>query len=321
MDRSERFYAISNMLHRRLPVTPEMLKEQFEVSQATVVRDIKYMRERLHMPIVWDYQDRRYRLEDDGMQTELPGLWFNSAEAVALLSMEHLLSQLGQGLLTPHLEPLRQRIQQLLGSGEHSYKEVTRCLRVLPHPPREVSPAHFKRVAQAVLARQRLRIRHRVRASGETLEREISPQRLVYYRNCWYMDAWCHLRLALRTFGLDALEEVTLLKTQVQTVSEEVLDQEMTSGYGIYAGSKTFMAHLRFSADAAQYVKVESWHPQQEGRFDAQGRYLLSFPYAKEFELVMDILRHGPEVEVLGPPSLRQRVQVRLKQAMQVYQD
>jgi predicted DNA-binding transcriptional regulator YafY len=42
-------------------------------------------------------------------------------------------------------------------------------------------------------------------------------------------------------------------------------------------------------------------------------------PYADATELVMDILRHGPEVEVLGPQKLRERVQALLLEALQRY--
>jgi predicted DNA-binding transcriptional regulator YafY len=44
-------------------------------------------------------------------------------------------------------------------------------------------------------------------------------------------------------------------------------------------------------------------------------------PYADATELVMDILRHGPEVEVLAPPELRAAVRERLRQAGAVYGD
>lgn len=52
----------------------------------------------------------------------------------------------------------------------------------------------------------------------------------------------------------------------------------------------------------------ETWHPEQKSRFDDEGRYCLSVPYSDDRELVMDILKFGPEVEVLGPAPLRRRI-------------
>ena len=75
------------------------------------------------------------------------------------------------------------------------------------------------------------------------------------------------------------------------------------------------MARLRFSSARARWVAKESWHPQQKGKLDAKGRYLLKFPYSNHLELVMDLLRHIPEVEVLGPKSLRTYLNARIKSA------
>jgi predicted DNA-binding transcriptional regulator YafY len=55
---------------------------------------------------------------------------------------------------------------------------------------RPVRPKFFREVSQATLDRRRLVIRYYTRGKDERLKREISPQRLVYYRGNWYLDAW-----------------------------------------------------------------------------------------------------------------------------------
>jgi predicted DNA-binding transcriptional regulator YafY len=52
---------------------------------------------------------------------------------------------------------------------------------------------------------------------------------------------------------------------------------------------------------------------------DADGSYLLELPYSAAHELVMDILRHGPEVEVLSPARLRTQVREQLAAALRRY--
>ncbi|MDT8429578.1 MAG: WYL domain-containing protein [Pseudomonadales bacterium] len=50
------------------------------------------------------------------------------------------------------------------------------------------------------------RIKYSSRSKEELSERWVSPQRLVYYRDNWYLDAWCHLREGLRMFSIDRLD-------------------------------------------------------------------------------------------------------------------
>ena len=35
---------------------------------------------------------------------------------------------------------------------------------------------------------------------------------------------------------------------------------------------------------------------------------MLEFPYSDDRELIMDILKHGPAVEVISPAALRKRI-------------
>jgi proteasome accessory factor C len=46
---------------------------------------------------------------------------------------------------------------------------------------------------------------------------------------------------------------------------------------------------------------------------------VLQVPYADDRELIMDILKYGPDVEVLEPAALRERVRALLAEALQKY--
>ena len=95
--------------------------------------------------------------------------------------------------------------------------------------------------------------------------------------------------------------------------------QAMDAGYGIYAGGRRRWATLRFSAQAAQWISREEWHPAQKGRWLDDGRYELRVPYVDDNELAMDVLRQGPDVQVVHPPELQQEVRRRLQAALRHY--
>ncbi len=242
MDRSERFYRIQQMLqHRRFVRTQEFLDE-LEVSRATFKRDLEYLRDRFRAPILYDPEHEAYRFDDkveDREVWQLPGLWFTADELRALITMDRLLADLEPGVLSELIGPFRKRLKELLGSGEHKAAEVAKRIRVLSMGARTVEPAHFRALSTALLSRRRLRIRHRRRQDGETLERDISPQRLVHYRDNWYLDAFCHKRQALRTFGVDAIESATVLDKDAKDVADEALERHFAAGYGIFAGAET----------------------------------------------------------------------------------
>jgi predicted DNA-binding transcriptional regulator YafY len=310
MDRSERFYRIEQLLHDRRIVSFEDIQAALEVSRATLKRDFQYLRDRLNAPIVYDREAGGYRFESPagGPAFQLPGLWFNASEIHALLMMQNLLAEVQPGLLGPQIAPLQTRLQSLLGSGDNAPEEVTRRIRIVHAAKRRADLKYFELIATALLKRRRLFIRHWNRGRDEETQREVSPQRLVFYRDNWYLDAWCHLRDEIRSFGVDAIRHAEPVDTRAKDVAAKRLDEVLGAGYGIFSGSKVQWAKLRFTPEAARWVATEQWHPRQRTSTDAKGRYLLELPYANPTELVMDILRHGAGVEVLAPPTLREAV-------------
>src|SRR5437868_9821285 len=281
MDRSERFYKIDHLLRERGTVTTADFMRELEVSLATLKRDLEYMKSRHNAPIEWDRDAGGYRFvqpQPAAPKYELPGLWFSPREAQALLTMEHLLEGLEPSLLGAHVKPLKARLSALLSTGDHSVDEVRRRIRVIPFGARRHEPKHFQLVASAVLGRERLKLTYWNRSKDETTEREVSPQRLVHYRNNWYLDGWCHLRNDIRSFALDAIRDVSMVAGKVKDVAESELDAVLASGYGIFSGKKVQWATLRFTPERAHYVTLEEWHPKQRARREPDGAYVLEVP-------------------------------------------
>lgn len=317
----ERYYKIDQLLKDRQVVSFATFKEVLGMSRAAVRRDLEYMRSRYNAPIEYVREMNGYRFGKprSGPRYELPGLWFNAAEALALLTTLQLLTNLQPELLDRQVAPLVERLRAMLGSGDHSWKEVIKRIKIFLPERREGKAAHFSVIAAALLKRSRLWIEHYNRKEDAVTEREISPQRLVHYRDNWYVDGYCHLRQDLRSFAVDAIRKAALRDTRAKEVPDAELDEYLGSGYGIFAGRAVEWATLKFTPEAARWVSAQSWHPKQRARVEKDGSFVLDLPYAQDRELVMEILKFGADVEVVGPDALRKRVAKALKDAASRY--
>lgn len=307
-----RLYRYKALFSGRRALSIEDLMARLETSRATVKRDIAKLRDQLHVPIRFD-RDRGGYVIDEGpghTDSELPGLWFSPEEVLALVTIQELMVQLAPGMLGPKLKPLHDRLTGIMAKNGLAAGDVANRIR-LTHAAgkRQLKPQSFEAIASATLGRRQVRAQHFNRATGQKLERVISPQRLVHYRDNWYVDAWCHLREDLRSFSVDALSEVQVLQETAKEIEPRRVDEMMGSSYGIFAGLPKASAVLKFSAARARWVRREVWHPHQESREHPDGSYELSIPYSDEREILGDILRFGADVSVLAPADLRRKVQ------------
>ncbi len=337
MANTARLYKIDMLIRHRGQVSFADLRQALEVSPATLKRDLEYLRDRLGAPIVYDRDVNGYRFATAASgpaaaarptmsarsepRQELPGLWFSQRELYALLMAHQLLSGLdSEGLIARHMQPLLDRIQDLLGpGGEGELRTLRRRVKIVGAATRPVAGEWFQRAGEALMRRHRLHLVYFTRSRGEAGEREVSPQRLVHYRSTWYLDAWCHRRDKLLRFALDAVQSARVLDARAKDVPMRQVQAEMDAGYGIYAGGTRQVAVLHFNPRAAAWISGEQWHPEQQGRRLDDGSWELRLPYVDETELVMDILRHGDQVRVLAPDSLRDAVARRLAAAAAQY--
>src|ERR1019366_3371192 len=100
----------------------------------------------------------------------------------------------------------------------------------------------------------------------------------------------------------------------------EALDANLGSGYGIFTGAPQNIAVLRFEPHITRWVSREIWHSKQTQHIESPGHLVLSVPHSTEYELIMDVVRYGANVEVLAPDNLRRRVEEQLRAAANRYQ-
>lgn len=317
----DRYYALHKELAAaRYPVHRTTLEQRLECSERTIKRIIENMRIHFDAPIAYDRAAHGYYYAvEAGTRFELPGLWFSANELTSLLAMAELLESTQQGILDQALGPMRQRLEAILDSQALGAGELARRTRILRAQARSPGGA-FADVATAVALRRRVDLVYHGRERNTETRRMISPQRLVYYRDNWFVDAWCHHVEGLRSFSVDRIRKAQVTEQSAVAMDEAELEQQLASGYGILSGADVATAVLRFTPEAAQWVADAQWHPQQKARWLDDGRYELSLPYAAPHELLQDVLAFGADVEVVAPAELRTLMKKKLQSALSYYQ-
>ncbi len=321
MDKFERVVRLHRILAAaRRPVSRQRLMDELDCSRATLYRTVAFLRDHLGAPLESDEEQSGFYYDRslEGVY-ELPGFWLGTQELVALLTAWQVIAGGEDGLLADAMQPLREKIEQLLEASHPAQGNLLERIHLVRQASRPVDQRIFGTLAEALLSGKRVSLRYHGRIRDDSSQRVVSPQRLTWYRDNWYLDAYCHQAEGLRSFAVERVEQASLLPEAALQIPAEQLGRELDGGYGIFSGPAEQVAEIRFAPSAARWVAEEIWHPQQQGQWQEDGSWLLRVPYAQPRELLMDVARFGPEAEILAPESLREQMRAYLRESLQAY--
>ena len=323
MDRFDRIYRLHGLLSNRHTAIPlKQIMERLECSKSTADRDIQILRDHLNAPLEYNREAKGYlyNQQSSSKPYELPGLWFSSEELHGLLICQQILKNISPGILTEQINSLQQRINSMLSKENSPQPVISEQIHFPSIGRRLKDDSHFKRIATALFSNKQIHIQYSPRGqAGENSERIISAQKLIYYRENWYLAAHCHLKNELRIFSVDRINSAQMLEQIAQKTPKNQLQRYLQSAYGIFTGEAQHIAVLEFTKSRANWVADEQWHPKQQSQWLENGNYQLSLPFSDSRELIMDILKHGAEVTVIFPTFLQDLVKEEIEKMQKKY--
>lgn len=319
MKASLRQLIIDQVITEKGFASTELLMALTDSSLATLRRDIQFMKS-LGAPIRHSRVNNGYYYckpeENVGLlrnrsEPERKKQWFTSDELLTLVGAINAFDRLSKdrtSVLGMELRPVRARMLGLLAINELTAPlDLIRSVKVINDNEPHQEGAAFAVIGAALTLRRRVIIHYYTPSRREVTVREISPVRLVHYRNRWYVDAYCHMAEAMRTFLIENIRETELTTETIKRFNVTAKLHELDAGYGIFHGTDHQEAEIVFNRDFARYVLRETWHPDQR-TVDEGETMRLFVPYTDSTELVGAILRWGADVEVVAPATLRARV-------------
>jgi predicted DNA-binding transcriptional regulator YafY len=210
--------------------------------------------------------------------------------------MHHLLSSLDQGgLIGPHIAPLLARLDAIIGTGEASAREVRKRIRLLSFGSRKLPLEHFSLVGSALIKRRRLKMEYYARSTNAHSARECRRS-VVHYRGSDLDNG------ATRNASGSSMHRRPEIVDTPARSRRRCWTTIFSTATASCAAARA--ARVALSVERARLPQV--WHPTR-GQLTPR-RYLLELPFRDDRELVLDILRHGADVEVLAPIALRRKV-------------
>ena len=270
----------------------EFLRDQgFEISERTLQRNIEAIRLEFNIDIKYDYNHKGYYIDKDSTDSLETFLKFLEIAGTAELISDSIKED--------------RKTLHYLSFDTAAYLKGVEYLKILLKAIKDSKVVTFNKVNYK---------------SEKNSEYLVEPYLLKEYQNRWYLVGYVPKIKEVRTFGLDRIDQVQVLKEKFKK-DKEIKPLEMFDNIIGVNGEdgKVEEVHLSLTPLQGKYLKSLPLHKSQQIIKEDQKETVISLKVVVNYELLQRILMLGYQCTVLQPKSLVEEVKNSLKESLGNY--
>lgn len=265
-------------------------EEGINSSQSTLKRDLKALSDEFGIVIKYNFISRGYQYyEDESTDYE------TFVKIIDLLSTSELIQET--------IKENKENLQYISFDTSSQLKGIQN-LTILLRAIKDLNQIKFTHHSF-----------YHLEASIKTIE----PYGLKEYANRWYVIGKSLPSQEIRTFGIDRIDQIEILKTKFKRPRENpLLEFENVLGlvYSIHPIQKVV---LSFSKQQGNYIKTLPIHQSQNILKDTDDELKVELYLKPNLELIQRIMMYGDEVSVLEPKWIAEEIKTKHLNALKKY--
>jgi len=176
-------------------------------------------------------------------------------------------------------------------------------------------------ILKAVKERMMINIDYQKFDEENPTERELEPYALKEFKGRWYLIANDPKEYSIKTFALDRFKSLKNNGIRFSIPHEFSATEYFRHCYGIFLSDENEPSEIELSFDPHQgkYIKSYPLHESQKILLDSDEELRISLYLYETYDLIMELLSYGPNVRVIKPLSLKDKMQENVKGMKQIY--
>ena len=289
-------------------------RRELEVSARTIANDLDYLRDDLNAPIEYDPCRHGYRLADPTW--DLPPTQLCGREVAAFAMAARLLRAFRGTPVEKDMRAAMSKIEHSLeGKLTFEHAGLLERFSVLGDDYAAIDTEVWEATADALVRNETMEVDY-VKFNGQQGAYRLDPYHLVAYHGDWYLLAYHHRRASLATFALSRVRRAAATGCRFELPPDFDPAERLRDGFGITGGEQRIRVRLRFAPKVASYIRHRVWHRGQQMIDRRDGGVELRFETTGWKEVVRFVLSWQPDVQVLAPKALRDRVAAKMREAL-----
>ncbi|WP_395746051.1 helix-turn-helix transcriptional regulator [Prosthecobacter sp.] len=294
------------------------MAEEIEVTPKTIQRDISFMRDQLGLPL--EYHPIKHGYFYTQEVHEFPMLQLSRNDLAAQFPARHALEPLrGTRLERMPSESFSKIAETCPGEVSIARHELDEDFSVKAAGVLAADVTLFGDLLDAIRANREVSFDYPKLTGCKPETRTVRPHHVDQIEHGWYLLAFDLERGAMRTFALQRITHLTMLKSKFTREVGFNARDHLGGGFGVwsYTGDqrRKHEVLIRFEGYAARVVAERQLHPTQAIRKLKPDGSVIEFQadLSGLEEITRWILSWGSKAKVLGPAELKTRVQEELR--------
>ena len=303
------------LLQRKEGVLVSELKDKFDIKNDRTLRRYIHDLKEMDLPIRFERisdndgeKDRKMWIDANYQRT---GVQISLLEWVSLHFGRTLFGFLRGTGMTQDIDDALERLSTLAGDGTQKFTgDLGRKFMAVPEHAKDHSSKSetIDEILTALLYQNPVEAFYTKISTRAMSKYVLYPYTLVTYRQALYIFAFDTKDFRVKTFAVDRFHSFKRVRNQYFELPKDYRPEKIVEdAFGIMGG-KTEEVSLRFNRQAAPYIQERIWHHSQETYPVDNAELILKMNVAVGPELTSWIMGFGPDVTVLEPQSLRERI-------------
>lgn len=283
------------------------LADQLEFTQKTIQRDVTYMQDQLGIPIHYNASMHGYELAGD--VDSFPVFDVQVEDLAALFLARHAIGGVSGTKLAEALSPAFEKLTRMLeGKVSMNWRDLDRAFSVKEPGVVHTDLTMFGKIAEAVLNEQEMSFNYRKVGATTSSKRRLQPYHVGEIGGGWYVIGHDVGRDGLRTFALQRIKGLKVLKTTFERPADFQIGQHLGGSIGVWDHNDEGKVEVVIEVTdwVARIVQERLWHPSQKTRVmdDLGERVELRMQLGNLEEVRQLVLSWGRYAKVVVPEEL-----------------
>lgn len=293
------------------------LANRFNVSEKTISRDIRFMKNEFNAPIKYDNRGYFYTEKFSiPLNLGLTGLEINQLKIAV-----KILSQYKHFSIFSELDSLIDKIEH---SVRFNLSETKRNFIYFEKVPSYKGTEHLDFFIEAIEYNRVISFDYQSYKTTTPLNHQIHPYILKEHTNRWYVIGLLPEQNSITAFALERIVKNTLKSTtQYFDISPEFNPDiffKYTFGMTVHSDRSVEKVILSFTPLQAKYFISKPFHPYKKLLY-TKDELRVEMEIIPNFELIRKVVSFGSGVKVIAPKSFKKEVINYMKSTLSLYEE